>query len=64
MKQCNKCEELKSLDEFGKEKNGKDGLNGQCKLCIAEKQKAYREANKEKLNARREANKDKIAEKK
>jgi len=63
MKQCNKCEELKSLDEFGKEKNGKDGLNGRCKLCIAEWMKAYREANKEKCKAYREANKDKFAEK-
>ena len=62
MKQCSKCEELKSLDEFGKAKRGKDGLRGECKLCIAEKYKAWCEANKDKLAEKRkaynEANKD------
>ena len=68
MKQCNKCEELKSLDEFGKKKVSKDGLRGECKLCIAEKNKAYNKANKEKIAEQKKAygkaNKEKIAEKK
>ena len=58
MKKCSKCEGLKSLDEFGKNKANKDSLRGKCKLCIAVQRKDYREANKDKIKAYREANKD------
>jgi len=51
MKNCTKCGEVKSLGEFNKNKNTKDGLNSQCKAC----QKAYYEANKGKLAAYRES---------
>ena len=59
MKKCSKCGEVKSLGEFNKDKNKKDGLRSQCKACT----KAYREDNKEKKKAYYEANKEKYAEK-
>jgi hypothetical protein len=30
---CSICRELKPVDEFGKSKNGKNGLNEACKMC-------------------------------
>jgi hypothetical protein len=55
MKNCSKCGEEKGLSEFGKDKRNKDGLLGQCRVCVAEKRKAYSkayyEANKEKKKA-------------
>jgi hypothetical protein len=75
MKKCNKCKEVKSLEMFSKNKAiKKDGLCLRCKECdkqyklvnkeqIAERNKQYREANKEKNKRWREANKEKIAKK-
>lgn len=34
MKKCNKCKENKELLKFDKDKNKKDGLQSQCKLCL------------------------------
>ena len=64
MKTCSKCGIEKELGDFGKDKRNKDGLNRQCRVCVAKGGKAYREANKEKGKAYREANKEKIKEKK
>lgn len=33
MKQCNRCHEFKEKNDFHKEKDNKDGLRGDCKLC-------------------------------
>lgn len=33
MKECTKCGELKSLEEFGKNKNSKDAKRAECKEC-------------------------------
>ena len=33
MKNCNKCNETKALDEFYKDKTTKDGLKYRCKKC-------------------------------
>lgn len=38
-KVCADCKNLKTLDNFGKDKNRKDGLNCYCKKCLRE----YRE---------------------
>lgn len=32
-KRCNRCETVKNIDEFCKNKRSKDGLNGHCKSC-------------------------------
>lgn len=34
-KRCPKCEEIKSLEMFGKHKGKKDGLTSWCKQCLA-----------------------------
>ncbi|MCK9417168.1 hypothetical protein M0Q97_10980 [Candidatus Dojkabacteria bacterium] len=58
-KRCPKCEEIKSIDNFSKCKSRKDGFSVYCKSCASiakkkyyketiEKQKEYREKNKEK----------------
>ena len=52
MKLCKKCDEEKSLDEFHKNKNGKDGLNSRCKTCAIAATKAWNKANPERNRAR------------
>lgn len=42
---CTKCKIERGIDNFCKNKNKKDGLDGSCKLCA----KQYREKNKEHL---------------
>jgi hypothetical protein len=36
MKTCTKCNEIKEKSNFYKNKNAKDGLSWQCKLCATE----------------------------
>ena len=57
MKQCSKCKEEKSREEFSNNCTKKDGLDSNCKVC----KKTYREENKDKIKAYYEENKDKIA---
>lgn len=35
MKACNKCGEVKPLEGYSRNKNGRDGRLGQCKTCVA-----------------------------
>lgn len=63
-KKCTKCEEIKNLDQFHKDKSCKDGLRSWCKNCVSEYKKEnkekskeyskkYRQRKKEEINARR-----------
>jgi len=76
-KKCTKCGEVKSLDAFYNNKNGKHGKMSRCKDCDKlyyqdnrerqlENAKEYRENNKEKIakysKAYRENNKEAISE--
>ena len=65
-KQCTKCLRFLPLGEFHKNKTQKDGHVSQCKKCVAESYRKWREANKDKhaesCRKWREANKDKHAE--
>lgn len=45
-KTCNKCGEVKSLDEFYKNKSIKDGYNGSCRECSKIYRKKYRQSEK------------------
>ena len=62
-KYCPRCKNTKSVEEFPKSKNRKDGLGGHCKVCCAEKNKIYRQTAKGKATSnanqakRRNANK-------
>ena len=46
---CKKCLVYKSLFDFNKNKNSKDGLQDNCKVCIKEYKKQYYIDNKEKI---------------
>lgn len=35
MKQCTRCKEIKSLDQFNKDKKTKSGFTYHCKLCVS-----------------------------
>ena len=48
MKHCNSCKNIKSLTEFSKNKNSKDGLQLYCKLCSNEYFKKYHKNNRNK----------------
>ena len=46
-KRCSKCGEVKSVEEFYKNKCHKDGLHNYCKICTREINKKHHEENKE-----------------
>lgn len=48
-KQCSKCLEIKSIDNFYKNPNGKEGHRDICKKCFNEKTKKYYIDNKNEL---------------
>jgi 5-methylcytosine-specific restriction endonuclease McrA len=48
-KQCTKCNEVKSIDQFYKSKKDKYGVNSYCKECSNKYHKEYRNNNKDKL---------------
>ena len=45
-KKCTKCNIVKTIDQFGKEKKGKYGVQSFCKVCKAEIRKEQYEKNK------------------
>lgn len=50
MKKCKKCGIDKKIDEFGNDKNKKDGKKIYCRECELIRAKEYREKNREKVN--------------
>lgn len=67
MKKCYVCSSLKSLDNFTKNKYGKDGLSYECKQCKKSYQERYRKNTKHKQNrkeyCKQPVNKQKVKEK-
>ena len=61
-KQCSKCKEVKSIDNFYKHRTNKDGYWGYCKGCHHQYEKEYRLKNPDKQKEYRLKNKDKIKE--
>lgn len=47
MKKCTNCKETKTLDEFNKRTQSKDGLQSTCRICNRKQARAYYAANKE-----------------
>ena len=47
-KKCSKCEKIKTVDCFGKEKGSKDGLFSWCKECVRSHSKEYYAENRDK----------------
>ena len=50
---CSKCKEEKEVCEFNIRKNRKSGFTSQCKLCICENAKKYREINSDLIKSRK-----------
>jgi hypothetical protein len=48
-KECSKCNNIKPLEEFHKDKRSKDGYRSKCKICVKEYTKKYNIKNKENI---------------
>ena len=48
-KQCSKCKRWLLLNKFSKDKTRKEGLQCQCKDCVAKYDAAYRKINPKKI---------------
>lgn len=46
MKTCSKCQQVKSLSDFGKDKSKKDGLRTICKECDRARSRKYHHDNR------------------
>lgn len=55
-KQCTKCGEILPVSEFGKKSTNKDGLQTQCKKCVAEYQRGVYHKKKQALEALQSGN--------
>jgi len=53
--ECKDCGVYKPLGEFGKKKENRHGYRYDCKDCVANYQKTYRQANKDLLAEKRKA---------
>lgn len=64
MKRCPRCKQIKTLNEFNKNRSKKDGLTSYCRQCMSEKHRQYRQQNKDKLSLQKkryyQKNKEKI----
>lgn len=62
---CKKCNEIKMISEFHKQRDSKDGYKNQCKKCRSQINKLYNDSNKDKKKENnksyRESNKEKIS---
>lgn len=52
MKRCKRCGETKPLDQFYKNKTGRDGLRPECKPCSSAQKKAWYRQNREAVIAK------------
>ena len=50
-KRCTQCKKEQTIDKYHKNKNSKDGLQYQCKVCCSENEKEYRKNNLEKARS-------------
>ncbi len=55
MKTCNRCNEVKSENDFNKKADAKDGLVGHCRACHKIKQAKYYIENKESIDRKNKA---------
>jgi hypothetical protein len=58
VKTCSKCKQIKVKEEFGKHKNGKNGLDSRCKTCLTQYRKSMVANSNVRNKAWYEANKD------
>ncbi|GLB62657.1 hypothetical protein NCCP2495_05350 [Dietzia sp. NCCP-2495] len=64
VKVCTRCNESKMLAEFHKDASKRDGRRTACKVCVRHRERAYREANRDKkiayMRVYNSANRDRI----
>lgn len=64
--ECNKCHEIKGVNEFYKHKNTKDGIRSTCKECVNKYNAKYYKQNADKISEQKKEyykqNTDKISE--
>jgi hypothetical protein len=48
-KTCTKCKEIKPINCFGKNKQGKNGINSRCKSCHLDQWRHYQQNNSQKV---------------
>lgn len=64
IKRCSKCRRFRSVEAFGNSNRAVDGLQSQCRSCVSDNGKKWRERNPEKWRAARgrwkAANLDKV----
>lgn len=58
-KRCSKCKQVKSVLQFSKHHNRKDGLQNYCKICLNATKKRYRQTKKGKATEKRYENSEK-----
>lgn len=49
-KKCTKCNELKILNDFNKDRTGRNGIKSECKICHNKRNKEWRNKNKHKIS--------------
>lgn len=54
-KRCSSCNQSKPTSEFFRASCCKDGLRGECKTCVASKQRVYNEANAKQIAERKKS---------
>jgi hypothetical protein len=62
-KECTNCKIEKDVKYFYKRKNGLYGTHAQCRSCLIDKNKTYRNKNKEKISIRDFMYREKLKEK-
>jgi len=50
-KECTNCGQVKNINEFGKDRHRKDGLNSYCKICVNDISRKWAQDNPEKRRA-------------
>jgi len=49
LKKCSACNKLKTVGEFGKHKQSKDGIRNICKACDRKRRRVYYQNHREKI---------------
>ena len=60
-KKCCRCKELKSLNEFSKNRTRRDGLNSECKICCSVRNKIKTEKQRIKTQEKNKLKENQIA---
>ena len=54
LKKCNRCGEIKPIENFNKNKTTRDGYQGYCRICTAKYHREYRQRHPDRVKATQE----------